>query len=62
MSSRDGRMAPSNSSKKDLGVVTPLVSAGTIMGFFLSPSLRMRHPFSCQGLLGVSAFLYLILI
>ena len=41
---RGGCMAPFTTSKKDLGVVTPLVTAE-----------RERNS-SCQGLLGVSAY------
>ena len=64
MSSRDGHMALFTSSKKDLGVVTPLVTAKKRTIYFAErvPSLRMRHSFSWQGLQRVSAFLYLFLI
>ena len=59
-SSRDGHMALSTSSKKYLGVVTPLVTAERERHSFFcrdgSFSLRMRCPFSCRGLLGVSAY------
>ena len=49
---KDGHMAPSTSSKKDLGVVTLLVIAEKERASFfffakLVPSLRMRRPFSC---------------
>ena len=49
-SSKDGRMVYFTSSKKDLGVVTPLVTAERV------PSFRMRRLLSCQGLLRISAF------
>ena len=59
-SSRDGRMAPSTTNKKGLGVVTPLVTAERERDSFFcrdsSFSLRMRHSSSWQGLLGVSAY------
>ena len=58
-------MAPSTSSKKDLGVVTPSVTAKRVQSSFFLPSrfllLRMRCPFSCLGLLGVPVFLVFIL-
>ena len=59
-STKDGRMAPSTSSKKDLGVVTPLVTAeGERDSFFCrdgSFSLRMHRPSSFQGIQGVSVY------
>ena len=65
-SSKDGRMVPSTSSKKDLGVFTPLVTAERERVYFLyreGSFLRKRRSFSCLGILGVSAFfLYLFLI
>ena len=57
---KDGRMAPSTSNKKDLGVITPLVTGERERGSFFYMngffSLCMRRPYSCQGLLGVSAY------
>ena len=59
-SSRDGRIAPSNTSKKDLSVVTPLGTAERARDSFFcrdgSFSLCMCHPSSCQGLLGISEY------
>ena len=59
-SSRDGRVAPSTTSKKDLGVVTLLVTAERKQDSFFcregSFSLRMRRHSSCQKLLGVPAY------
>ena len=60
-----GRMVPSTSSKKDLGVVTPLVTAEREQDSFFcqdgSFSLRMRRLSSFQELLGVSAYFLIIM-
>ena len=52
-----------NASSKDLGVVTPLVTAEREQASFAErfPFLRIRRPLSCQGLLGVSEFFVFIL-
>ena len=59
-SSRDGRMAPSTTSKKDSGVVTLLGTAERQRDFFFcldgSFSLRMHPPSSPQGFLEVFAY------
>ena len=58
--SKEGRMAPSTTSKKDLGVVTLLVTAEREQDSFFcldgSFSLRMCCPSFYQGLLGVSVY------
>ena len=56
------RVRPPTSSKKGFSVVTsPVTAERKLVSFFCREDyfLRMRYPFSCQGLLGVSAFLYI---
>ena len=59
MSSRDGRMAPTTTSKKDLGIVTLLVTAEREQDYFFCRdgpfSLHMHRTSFCQGLLEVAA-------
>ena len=61
---KHGRMVPFTSSKKNLGIVTSLVTAEREKGLLSFTervlSLRMRRPFSCQGLRGVSALFVII--
>ena len=58
-------MAPSTTSKKDLGVVTPLVTAKWEQDSFFcrdsSFSVRMRRPSPYQDLQGVSAYFLIII-
>ena len=64
MPPKDGRVGPFTSSKKDFSVVTsPVTSERECVSFFCREGsfLRMCRPFSCQGLLGVSAFLTIYL-